>query len=90
MLKNNNFSNYSEAFSVMHRLTEVNEPFKLTFVKSDGSIKVVASAILRKQTPKSKDSNGPYKFNYIDTINDNYGSAYIPMLLSVNDRKIIL
>ncbi|WP_156133241.1 hypothetical protein [Lacinutrix sp. Hel_I_90] len=72
----------------MHRLTELNTPFKLSYRRVNGTIRIVPSALLRKQTPKHKDAMAPYKFNYIDQQNDQLGTAYIPLLIAVNDKQI--
>lgn len=91
MDKSTVYNNYQEAFNDMHHHTELNEPFKLTFRKaSDASIKIIPKTLLRKQTPTANDKNGAFKFNYIDVINDECGSAYIPLLLAVNDKQIKL
>ena len=84
------YTNYSAAFSDMQRLTQLNTPFKLVYRRVDGSLNIVVRALLRKQTPKHKDSKASYKFNYIDQQNDQLGTAYIPLLLSVNDKQIRL
>lgn len=84
------YTSYADMFRDMHDLTSINEPFKLVFRKVDGSIKIIPKTIIRKQTPKGKDQNASYKFNYIDVVNDQCGTAYIPLLLSVNDKQIKL
>lgn len=84
------YSTHEQAFSDMSNHTKLNQPFKLMFRKENGDIKIIPKALLRKQTPTSKDKNGAYKFNYIDVVNDNMGSAYIPMLMAVNDKEIRL
>lgn len=89
-MKAPSYSTHEQAFSDMNNHTKVNEPFKLSFRKDNGQIKIVSKALLRKQTPTNQDKNGAYKFNYIDVVNDNMGSAYIPLLLSVNDKEIRL
>ncbi|TXE18626.1 hypothetical protein ES692_06165 [Psychroserpens burtonensis] len=89
-MSNTAYSTYESAFNDMLELTKANAPFKLAFVKQCGAIKIIAKALLRKQTPSSKDKNGSYKFNLIDTVNDNYVTAYIPLIQSVNDKTIVL
>lgn len=84
------YNSYGAAFDEIKRLALLQESFKLTHVRTDGSIKIVSQCLLRKQTPSMKDKNGAYKFNYIDKQNDEYGTAFIPLLLSVNDKPIII
>jgi len=84
------YNSYEGAFSEMIELTMTETPFKVAFVKVDGSVKIISKALLRKQTPTSKDINGAYKFNLVDTVNNNYVTAYIPLLTSVNDKQIQL
>ena len=84
------FTSYSQAFELMQKATQLNEPFKLVHRKIDGSIKVIPKTLLRKQTDSRIDSQGSYKANYIDVTSDNYGSCYIPLIMSVNDKEIIL
>ena len=86
----NTYSSHALAFSEMDRLTALNQPFRLAFRKANGDMKLIEKALLRKQTPTAKDIQARYKFNYFDVLNDQLGSAYIPLLLSVNDTKIIL
>lgn len=90
MNKVDQYKSYEAAFSDMKSLTALNTPFKLVFIKEDGAIKIVSKALIRKRTPIAKDSMSPYKFNFIDVTQDAFGSAYIPSLLSVNDKKIVL
>lgn len=84
------YNNYSDAFKEMQRLTSLNKPFKLVFKKLNGNTKIVPHALLRKQTHSSNDTMSAYKFNYVDMDKDDYKSAYIPLLLSVNDIKVVL
>lgn len=90
MLDLNHYHNHADAFNDMHRLTALNEPFKLTYRRVDGSVDIIPETLLRKQTPTSKDRNGAYKFNYIDKQDDRLGTAYIPLLMAVNDKKVKL
>ena len=90
MLESPIYTNYRDAFSDMQMHTELGTPFKLTYRRVDGSLNIVTKALLRKQTPKHKDSKASYKFNYIDQQNDQLGAAYIPLLLAVNDKQIRL
>mgnify|MGYP006909076382 CR=1 FL=1 len=89
-MDNKVFNSHEEAFKAMHQLTANNKPFKLVFKKIDATIKIVPKALLRKRTHSSTDSNSAYKFNYLDVDKDECKSAYIPLLLSVNDKKIVL
>ncbi|MFC0605894.1 hypothetical protein [Winogradskyella pulchriflava] len=84
------YTSYSEAINEMIRLTELSTPFKLKFIKTNGTIKLIHKALLRKQTPTTQDANGSYKLNYIDQADDNLGNCYIPLITEVNDRKIII
>ncbi|WP_422105584.1 hypothetical protein [Winogradskyella sp.] len=86
----NTYSNYQQIVGEMQRLTEANEPFTIKHIKIDGSIRIVNKALLRKQTPKSKDSKAQYKLNYIDTQQDVCGACYIPLLCSLNNKKVII
>jgi len=84
------YTSHEQAFNDMLSFTKANESFKITFRKVNGDIKVVPKTLLRKQSPSSVDSNGAYKFNYIDQSNDTMGNAYIPLLMAVNDKQIII
>ena len=86
----NNYSNYQDAVNEMQRLTELNSHFALKFIKSSGETRIVNKALLRKQTPSSKDANGQYKLNYIDVTEDALGSCYIPLICSLNNKNIII
>jgi hypothetical protein len=86
----NIYSNYQEVVHEMQRLTELNTPFSFSFVKSNGSMRVVNKALLRKQTPSSKDSKGQHKLNYIDVTEDTHGNCYIPLLCSLNNKNIVI
>lgn len=86
----NPFDSYQSAFDLMHGQTEANIPFKLKFIKADGSIAIINKCLLRKQTPSSKDSLSEFKMNYLDIADDTYGSCYIPLLLEVENRKIVI
>lgn len=84
------YKNYPDAFSYMQACTKSNIPFKMMFKKDSGETKIVSKTLLRKQTPSSSDSMGSYKLNYIDVENDRLGCCYIPLIMAVNDIKIIL
>ena len=84
------WNNYQDAFNEMQSLTEQNLHFKLKFTKADGSLNVVGRCLLRKQTPKAKDSMSEFKLNYIDKSDNTYGTCYIPLILEINDRKIVI
>ena len=86
----NPYTSYRDAYNEMTRLTELNESFKLKFIKVNGSVKVIHKTILRKQTPSSQDAYGAFKLNYIDKADDSMGNCYIPLITEVNDRKIII
>ena len=86
----NNYNNYAKAFDDMLNATSLNEPFKLSHRRIDGTIKVVHKALLRKQTDSRIDSMGSYKINYIDVTNNEMGTCYIPLILSINNKQIIL
>lgn len=90
MNKVDQYKSYDAAFNDMKSMTAINAPFKLVFVKEDGKLKIVPKALMRKRTPVSKDSMSPYKFNFVDVTQDAFGSAYIPCLVSVNDKQIVL
>lgn len=87
-MSDSTYISYEHAFNDMKNSTVLNQPFKMVFIKENGSKKVVAKALIRKQTPTSNDEYGAYKFNYIDVVNDTMGSAYIPSLVSINDKEI--
>lgn len=89
-MKESLYSSYEQAFDYMVQMTKNNNPFKVSFVKENGEVKIIPKALLRKSTPSSADKNAQFKFNLIDTVNSNYATAYIPLLLSVNDKRIVL
>ncbi|MEX0275709.1 MAG: hypothetical protein AB3N16_15160 [Flavobacteriaceae bacterium] len=53
-------------------------------------MRIIQSALLRKQSKSQYDANSRYKLQFIDTVNEQMGSCFIPLLLAVNDKRIVL
>lgn len=84
------YHDYEAPITEMQRLSSINQPFKLEFRKADGSRRIILKALLRGQAHAKHDANGPYKLQFIDTNNDQMGSCFIPLILALNDKKIVL
>lgn len=84
------YSDYAQPISHMKELTARNTPFKVVFRKKDGSLRMIYRALLRKQSIGAGDKTSAYKIQLLDLDQDEPKSAYIPLLISVNDKKIIL
>lgn len=90
MYKEQCYNDYQGPIGEMQRLSKIGEPFKLEFRKLDGTKRIVYKAVLRGQSQSKNDKNGPYKLQYFDTQNEQMGSCYIPLITSLNDKKIVL
>ncbi|QQV89945.1 hypothetical protein M1M27_gp01 [Cellulophaga phage Ingeline_1] len=84
------YTEYQTPITLMRNLTRLNQPFRLEFRKVDGSRRIIQKALLRKQSLSTTDKRSAYKLNYINSQSEQMGSCYIPLLISVNDQKIIL
>ncbi|UOY07714.1 hypothetical protein L0P88_03985 [Muricauda sp. SCSIO 64092] len=90
MNQGDHYSDYAQPISQMRAWTANNTPFKVVFRKKDGSMRLVNRALLRKQSIGANDRTSAYKIQLLDLDQDKPRSAYIPLLISVNDKKIIL
>ena len=84
------YKDYAEPIKLMKVHTSEGIPFKLEFRKKNGERRLIANALLRKQSLGEHDSKSQYKIQYYDLDNESPGSCYIPLILAVNDKKIIL
>ena len=84
------YSDYAEPITLMKELTLRGGTFKISFRKKNGKPRVIHRAQIRKQ-PRTKDDNlSAYKIQLIDKDREELRSAYIPLILAVNDKPIIL
>lgn len=85
------YKDHERPITLMRQLTVQGIPFKLEFRrKRDGKRRVVHRALLRPQSLGTVDRNSKYKLQFIDRDTDQMGSVFIPLILSVNDKKIVL
>ena len=84
------YSDYAEPITLMKELTLRGEPFKISFRKKNGEPRVIHRALIRKQPLSKDDQRSAYKIQLIDKDRDELRSAYIPLILAVNDKPIIL
>ena len=84
------YTDYQSPISEMQRLSKLTKPFKLEFKKVDGTKRIIYKALLRGQSQSNQDKNGPYKIQFFDVDNEQMGSCYIPFILALNDKKILL
>lgn len=91
MVNQEAYKDHERPITLMRKLTAEGVPFKLEFRrKRDGKRRIVHRTLLRPQSLGKHDRNSRYKLQYIDVDNEQMGSVYIPLILSVNDKKIIL
>lgn len=84
------YKDFQDPITEMRRLTEQGIAFRLEFRKKNGERRIIDRALLRPQSIGKYDRNSAYKLQFIDQVNDTLGSCFIPLILSLNERKIIL
>lgn len=84
------YNNYEQPITIMKRLSEMNIPFAFSHLKLDGSVSRIRKAELRPQSMSSKDKFSRYKLQYTNIETGEKRSCYIPLLLTLNNKQILL
>lgn len=84
------YKDYAVPITQMKEITKRGGTFKIVFRRKDGKLRIIHRAILRKQSLGDTDSRSAYKIQLLNMDSMEARSAYIPLIVSLNDKPIIL